>query len=507
MKDLRWVAQIRLRQWRAGTVYWLQVVGVDTKAPGLMNRIYIGYLLAILAGWFVLSWSGLLFLAHQMGSRIATAGLTQGIPVVLYGVAMIWWGAALARLPFLMPHGDLEWMATSPVSRRAIFAGALVPAQAKTAIVSLVLASTVFSGLGQVHFYLASGLTALLVSTVQVVGWALSGWRASVAGPPKRWLWLVPGLMVPLILAWPGAARPFAGALAPLHQGPVPAVAAVELAAWVAAWAWALRIAGHINMVSVASQSATYADLRAARPIIGMGGNAQVLSDVRVKRGMAGRRVRGRVRPWPQPWWELSRFAASALRLPRRFWYLVETAALFRSGLLAVFAIHTLTAWMFWLILAYRFRLNGMAGWYRADTGTPFLRQFWPETDVVRYLRATWIPLAVTTVLSFALWAVLPLSIPVTWLHGLFWFGMIATWYVAEGPLLMGGALAERGLGRHETAVVATGLMLIIGAPLAKPEAALAVPAVLSAVALGRIAQGVVGRRIPEESPTQADTP
>lgn len=508
MADVRWVARIRLRQWRAGAAYWLKVVGVDTKTPSITNRIYIGYLFLILVGWILLSWSGLLYVAHQMGQNVSEAPIVAAsVPSVLYVITMFWWGASLARLPFLMPHGDLEWMAVSPLSRRAVLAGALAPAQAKTAIISLIVASVAFSWLGLDHFYLASALTALLLCVVQTVGWALSSWRASVAGPPKRWLWLLPGLMLPLRLLLPDSARLFSGEMAPFHQGPVMTVVTLELVVWAASWVSALWIAGRINMISVASQSAIYADLRAARPILGMGSNAQGLRDVRVKSRMGGRRVRGRVRPWRQPWWEASRFLVSSLRLPRQVWYLIETAALFRSALLAVFAIHTLTGWMFWLFVAYRFRLNGMAGWYRADTETPFLHQFWPESGVVRYLRATSLPLVVTVALSFALWIALPLSISITGLHMLFWFGMIVTWYVAEGPLLMGDVSTERKLGGHETAVVATGLMLVIGAPFAKPAAALLVPAVLSVVALVRILRESLVRPVQQETPGETANP
>lgn len=132
-------------------------------------------------------------------------------------------------------------------------------------------------------------------------------------------------------------------------------------------------------------------------------------------------------------------------------WYVLGTAALFRSALLAVFLTHSWTAWMFWIVVAYRFRFGGTQLWYRNDVGNSFVRQFWLESDVQRYMRATVIPLTIVVAVSFLLWVALPLSVRVTWLHGLFWFGLMIAWWLAEGPLLTGGS-GERRIGEHDAA-------------------------------------------------------
>lgn len=124
----------------------------------------------------------------------------------------------------------------------------------------------------------------------------------------------------------------------------------------------------------------------------------------------------------------------------------------------------------------------------------PFARQFWPESDVQRYLRATTIPLIVVATVSFALWIALPLSIPVTWVHGLFWLGLIVAWWVAEGPLLTRGS-SEQRIGEHDAAVLACGVMLFIGSALAHPSLALLVPLILLGVAAIRNGQAI---RVPE---------
>ncbi|NMP24383.1 hypothetical protein [Sulfobacillus harzensis] len=493
MHDLKLVAQIRLRQWKAHVVYWLEVLGVDTKSITMMTRVYAFYLFLIGIGWVLVSWSGLIHMAHEVGSRIPP-GLAVAVPTVLYMTAMIWWSAALARLPILMPHGDLEWMAVSPLSRRAILFASFVSKQVKVVVMALIVATVGFSLLGGRHLYGASLLTAAVVAAIQTAGWVLSSARAARSGPPPKLLWLLPGLMIPIRLLTATAAAPFARVLAPLGTSSVALALVEELAGWAALWVLAVSVSGRVNMISIASQSTLYADIRAAMPVFGMGGAKVVRRDVLVQHGMRSKKARGRLRSWPMPWWEVSRFAVSGLRLPRQALYLLETAALFRSALLAVFLTHSWTAWMFWIVVAYRFRFGGMQLWYRNDVGNSFVRQFWPESDIHRYLRATAIPLTIVAAISFVLWVVLPLSVPVTWLHGLFWFGLIVAWWVAEGPLLTSES-SERRIGEHDAAVLACGVMLLVGSALAHPVLALLVPLILVGVAAIRSGRAIGVRR------------
>lgn len=492
MHDLKLVARVRLRQWNARALYWLEVLGVDTKTLTAMTRIYALYLLVIGIGWVVVSWSGLIHLAHQAGSRLPT-GLAVLVPSLVYMTAMIWWSISLARLPILMPHGDMEWMVVSPLSRRAILFPGFVTKQLRVLILALILATVVFSLLGSRHLYGASLLTAAAVAVIETAGWVLSSARAARPGPPLKWLWLLPGLMIPMRLLTATVVAPFASLLATLGTGSMVRALVEELVAWALLWALALWVSEQVSMITIASESSLYADIRASMPVLGMGG-AKVRRDLLVRHTLHKKKVRGRLRPWPMPWWEASRFVVSALRLPRQALYLLETAALFRSALLAVFLTHSWTAWMFWIVVAYRFRLGGMALWYRNDIEIPFVRQFWPESNVQRYLRATTIPLVVVAAVSFALWIALPLSVPVTWVHSLFWLGLIVAWWVAEGPLLTRGS-SERRIGEHDAAVLACGVMLFLGSAVAHPRLALLVPLILLGVAAIRSGKAI---RVPE---------
>ncbi len=493
MHDLKLVARVRFRQWNARVLYWLEVLGVDTKTITTMTRIYAFYLFVMGIGWAMVSWSGLIHVAHEAGSRLP-GGLPVLVPTLVYMTAMIWWSVSLARLPILMPHRDLEWMAVSPLSRRAILFAGFVPKQLRVLILALILATVVFSLLGGRHLYGASLLTAAAVAVIQTAGWILSSARAARPGPPLKWLWLLPGLMLPMRLLTATVVAPFASLLATLGTGSMIRAMVEELVAWALLWGLALWVSGRVNMMTITSESSLYADIRASMPVFGMGGAQGVRRDLLVRHKLHKKKALGRLRSWPMPWWEASRFAVSALRLPRQALYLLETAALFRSALLAVFLTHAWTAWMFWIVVAYRFRLGGMQLWYRNDIGPPFARQFWPESDVQRYLRATTIPLIVVATVSFALWIALPLSIPVTWVHGLFWLGLIVAWWVAEGPLLTRGS-SEQRIGEHDAAVLACGVMLFIGSALAHPSLALLVPLILLGVAAIRNGQAI---RVPE---------
>ncbi len=497
MHDIRLVARIRLKQWRAGALYWLAVLGVETNLMTLMTRIYVLYFFLIFAGWLLISWSGLLYIAHLAGTGLPST-LRNVLPNVLYVVAMAWWTAALAQLPLLMPHGDLEWMVGSPISRRAILFFGLVLSQVKAVLIALILATVAFSLLGGQHLYTGSLMAAAVVGVIQAGGWSMASARASRQGVPKRFLWLLPGLMIPLRVVLPQVVAPFAYVL--VSSSMVSAFTGV-LSVWMAVGAMAMWLSSGVNMISVASQSMLYADTRAALPPFGVGSRGQVRQNLLMRHGMRGKRPRGHLRLGSVRWWEISRFTVSTIRMPRQLLYMLETAALFRSSLLAVFLTHSLTAWMFWVFAAYRFRFNGMALWYRNDTETPFVRQFWPDSDIGRYLKATAVPLAVIAALSFAMWVFLPLAIPVTWLHGLFWLGLIVTWWAAEGPLLMNAGDTERLLSGHDTAVVATGLMLAIGAAFDRPGLALCVPVAGLLIAFRRSRRDV-GLSISQQSAT-----
>lgn len=493
MYDLKLVARIRLRQWKTHMGYWLEVLGVDTRSTTMMTRVYTFYLGIIGIGWVLVSWSGLIHLAREVGSAIPP-GLVVAVPSALYITAMIWWAIYLARLPVLMAHGDLEWMAVSPLSRRAILLVDFVPKQVKAVIVTLIVATVGFSLLGGQHLYRASLLTAALIVPIQTVAWILSSARASRPATPLKGLWLWPGLMIPMRLLTERVTAPFSGVLAPWGTTGWAPVLWDELVAWGVLLVIAALVSGRVNMISITSKSSLYADIRATLPVLGMRGAQTIRWDLQIQQRMRNRRPRGRLQSWSMPWWEVSRFFVSIWRLPRQAWSLLETAALFRSALLAVFLTHAWTAWMFWLVVAYRFRSGGMQLWYRQDVGNPFVRQFWSDGDIARYLRASAIPLMIVAGTGFCLWVLLPLAVPVTWLHGLFWSGLIVTWWVADGPLLARSSSGRR-LAEHDTAVLACGVMLLVGSGLAHPALALLVPLILVGIATIRTGRSIaVGR-------------
>lgn len=474
------MGRLRIREWTAGARYWLGVLGVDTTKTDIMAQLYIVYLALFLGGWVTISWSGLVVTAERLGAG-RVAALWPVLPTGLYGLAMVWWSVALARLPFLLPHGDLEWMASSPISRRAVTAGALLPAQLKALLISAIASTVLFGLSGGSHLYTASALTTMAIMALQATSWLLSIARATRGGRPIRWLWTLPAATIPLYALFPWARIPFRWIVAPFLGYPQGLAFLGMAVSWAVAWIGVMLMAGQLNLITIQSLSSDYAEIRMLQQGIGRQLNRQVIRDSRAENRLRRRRPWGRVPSWTMPMWEAGRFGLSVWRMPMQALYLLETAALFRSALFAVF-LPSGTAWMFWLLIAYRFRQNALSRWYHRDIDVAFLRQFWPNDNVARYIRSTIIPLAVVAGLDLLLWAVLPLSISMTPLHLLFWAGVVTSWYVAESPLLE-SIRSQSALQGHERAVLITGLMVVFGALLHSPQLALIVPAMVLVLA------------------------
>ena len=431
-----------------------------------------------------MSWSGLIAIAEQVGMGRIPAPWPI-LPAVLDGLAVLLWGRALARLPFRFAHGDLEWMASSPISRRAIALGALLPEQFKALLIGAV-ASTIFFGLsGGVHLYGTSLLTTMAILTLQTISFILCLARASRPGRPARWLWILPAVLIPLYAMWPGMRIPFHWAVAPFVGQPLWATAFYIAAVWGGAWIAAMLVAGRLNLITIQSRSSEYAGIRVLQQGVGRRLNQQLIREWRAENRLRGRRPWGRMPSWPMPVWEVGRLSLSVWRMPKQSLYLLEMAGLFRSSLFAVF-LSSGYAWMFWLFAAYRLRLEVLARWYHRDVDVSFLRQFWPEDDMDRYVRSSILPGALVAVISFVVWALLPLRVPVTPLHLSYLVGIMVTWYLAESPALESRKAA---LGGHERAVLYTGLMIFIGAVLHDPLAALVVPLVVVVMAIVKVSR------------------
>ncbi len=477
------VGRLRTREWTAGARYWLSVLGVDTQKADIMTQLYIVYLALFLGGWVAISWSGLVATAERLGAGRVGA-LWPVLPTGLYGLALVWWSVALARLPFLLPHGDLEWLASSPISRRAVTAGALLPAQLKALLVAAIASTVLFGLSGGSHLYSASALTTLAILALQATSWLFSVARATRAGRPVRWLWILPTAMIPLYVLVPWVRTPFRWVVAPFLGHPQGMAFLGIAVAWGVAWLGVMLLAGPLNLITIQSQSSDYAEIRMMQQGIGRQLNRQVIRDARSQNRLRRRRPWGRVPPWTMPMWEVGRFGLSVWRMPMQALYLLETAALFRSALFAVF-LPSSTAWMFWLFVAYRFRRNALSRWYHRDIDVAFLRQFWTDDDLGRYTRSSIIPLVVAAALGLILWAALPLGIAMTPLHLGLWAGIVVSWYVAESPLLE-SAHSKSPLQGHERAVLATGIMVVVGAVLHSPRVALIIPGIVLLLAFIR---------------------
>ncbi len=203
MRAVGLVARLRYREWEVSAHYWLSVVGVDFTHPDVFTRLYLVYILMLGGLWVVVSAAGAAALVHSLGSAVPPAHLAVGLPDALGLGLVAWLAASLAHPPLRLRHGDLEWLAPSPISRRVLALADMIPRAVRVGVVlgfgGILLASALHVGPTLPWGALVGGAAA----TAAAWGFVLSLWRATRPGPPVRWLWPLPLAVLPLLgSAW-----------------------------------------------------------------------------------------------------------------------------------------------------------------------------------------------------------------------------------------------------------------------------------------------------------------
>jgi hypothetical protein len=479
MSDLMLVLHLRYRRWRSTERYWLQVLGVNVDDQDIFARLYLLYVVILGVVWLAVAGSGVITLAYRVGRPLPTpiaADVPAGLAVA--AAAVVTFGTF--RAPMLLDHGDLEWLAPSPISRRAL----AIPHVVGTTLWTWGLSAAVLSvGLTFLHrpaTLAEAALVAWLFAAARGVGWALAALRWSSAERPSVWGWLgVPAAQ--LAIGWFAPAP----ALAPFRTVWTAAAGGSWAAAWhtslgaaVGGLVAAVLAAGALNLATVQEASGLYADIRSLGTTYLP--NPALVQDLRDRFRLSRRRVLGRLPAWQLPYLEGARYFWSQVRDPRQALRFLAMASLIRTALLVVFLPHTATSWLLWLFLAYRFRRARLTLYASRDLADPFLRQFWPDTAVQRLVSAGLLPTVWIVALAMAIWRLLPLGVPFTALRVVWLAGLVATWYLAEG----GGAVRQwvdgyTAADGHEVAIGGVGLYLLVSAGMGQPAEALAIPGLL----------------------------
>ncbi len=479
MNELLAVGRIRYRRSRAQWFYWLKLLGVDDQKTDIWQSLYAVYLLAIVCGWVVLSWAGVASVAHHLGGPLSPPWMAR-LPIGLTGIAIVLIAWQVARIPVRLGHGDLEWLAPSPISRRIPVLFDVVPKQAVRLMMVTLAASVLAAGIHAPQYLALGLLTGFWWLAMESLGYAGSLWRASRPRGPLRMLWIPVsvGLLILLLELQGPMTWPSHFVILPLDshawRTAMVGVGSWCVAGWLAIWLTAPRL----SMLSVQKASTLYADIR------GLGTryapNPGLVQELRQKAILSRRRPWGRLPDGSSRWWELGRWFWSMVRMPGQILRMIELALFFRAGLFLTSDRKVSLAWLIWVFVAYWFRRGGLGRWFQTDVGDPFIRQFWPDSLAHRLLVSTLSPLLAVVAVASLAWWVVPDGTRFTPSNILFLIGLAVAWWLGEAVLIIRQIENEgRSDGAHLGSVVSVGAMMLVGAQFHHPGAAVVVPAVL----------------------------
>ncbi len=438
-------------------MYWLRSLGVDLSDRDIFSRLYILYILAILVIWVAVSFSLVLNLAVHLGHPISPKlYLGLGITSWILGILVITLSSSTS--PLYLTHGDIQWLASSPLSPRLLIPFHLPFRQMKAFLMAALLASLVAAAVHDSHIEEFALTQALWILSCQAAGWNLSALHYSRSRKPLRFFWV--GVILALILLsaiFHHLNQTLILALTPGHLHPDTFVAPVA-----GLWLLTIFTSARINLVNVHEASTLFADIDQLGTIYLP--NRGMVQEIRTRKRFAQKRVLGHLPLWSSPWYHTGRVMITALRRPRYIWSLVELALLFRSALLLLSPQASRWTWLFWIFIAYRFRQGNMAFVSAEDVLSPFLNQFRPLNKLRQFLLSTWLPFLFVFVTSLVFWLIIPLTVSLSLPHFLYLSSLILAWALGEGVVIIRNPLDHIPFlnDYHLVAVSASALVMML---------------------------------------------
>jgi hypothetical protein len=428
MSELRLLITLRLRQWRASLVPILRLFGYNPGDRSLKEFLYNLYLIAFFVVWFIFgTWGAILYQATKLGDALSYFYWQQliiGLPWVFFLLLV---GMALRyarRTPLLLSFPDIAYIAGSPAPRRMLTLVQFGQEAAQTSLVVLPLTAVIAVILAQSlppeiqPFSSARTILITVPLLLLILGsaWVWGVVRLSVPGLVDwrgyRWL---PLLLLILPLVWPTAALwPGNLWLSALTADWTAAQAGLLCAVIGLLLFVLLALSSHLNLVDVADESITFAQIQALGPY------ARLLPELALARRTIKRQtpVTGK-----RPFLHLPTVTGNQTLVYR------SGLVLLREGsdlliLLGWGAIFTATAqliltsgvgpefWIYWLLGVLVLPPRKLVSAFRADLAEPFLRQFLPLPTWRLLILDTVVPWLLLLAGALAVWLFQPVLSP-----------------------------------------------------------------------------------------------
>ncbi len=405
MSDIWALLWLRWRQFQDAAIYWLRVLGYQSKDASFSGKMYIVYLLAIGAFWVVAMWAWGADQANTLGKLLTPGGLIQFLNIIPYLVlvtqiyVMI---VALQSSPLKLSFADMAYVAGSPISPAApVILGyirqvalRLLMFAALWALLAVFLIRPLGSNLGSA----ASSRALIAIIPLTLLTWGLAwliGVTRLVSEQLIRWryVWLLPLLLfglayaAPDFILWPGRA------LIIIIFGEQPMwlipVLVVFTIIPIAAFIW---LSQRINMVRVCDESILFARIQALGILAWRQPNVQLR--IRLQTARATRKPLLHLPKAQGFWMLLARAGLSYIRHP--FMLLTSLAwgaAMTEAAVLIIAGKAPAQLWIGWLLLAGFVPPIGLLHVFQNDLEEKFLRQFLPVNGFELFIADMIVPL------------------------------------------------------------------------------------------------------------------
>jgi len=405
--DLLTLSQLEAKRRARQIAYGLRLLGVERTD----SRLYQAYVVGFWLFWLFAMGAFLLDAVEQLGRALLAddaAALLDGVPVLVLFAQLAYLVVVYLNPPLKLAAPDLAYVAASPASRGAIalvrfVSGMLLPASGLALAGSLAALLFAWSldapgvaRIGARAFWQTFALALLSAA----VGWTLALARQNTRSPVKHAWWLVfpvvalGAALLPGAILWPG--RVWTGAIlnASIAHGPLLIVAiGVALAAVAAA-------GSRTHMAQVMDLSQMYARIHR----LGMWGfleASDVITRLRAQSRLARKtRLRGRL---PHTSGAVATLLGqSALIVARlspgivvRLLVAGVTAPSVAIALVRLGGASPVQTWALIFVALIQFRPREALRVYQVPVDRPFVRQFLPRNNLLRFAGQVALPLAI----------------------------------------------------------------------------------------------------------------
>lgn len=416
VRDLRVLFWLRRRQFQDNAVYWLRLLGYESRENSFLQNIYVVYLLGIGSIWVFTMWAWFYDTATVVGAGLPPEVLADTLNLLPMIVLVVQVGAmvvALRSTPLKLSFADMAYVAGTPIARSVpVLAGFIRQVVTRSilfgaiwALLTVALLQPVSNAVDTGDSLRVAGVVGLIVVFTWATAWLLGILRLVYPQISRlRLLWLAPLLLLGLVqvapdaLLWPGRAIILVMYdLAPVWL--VPFIALLALGLTVAF----VLLGNRINMIQAVDESVVYARLAA------LGLMAWRMPDLQMRIRM--QEATATRKPWlslPKAQGQaalVTRAALSFIRHPSMLLINVLWGAAMAYIVTLIIANNLpVQIWIGWLLVAGIAPPVGLLHAFRNDLQEPFLRQFLPLNGFQMLLADIILPLICLITGAMVVW-------------------------------------------------------------------------------------------------------